>query len=204
MVIAALYPTVLLAVVSVLRRPWAGTLVAAAFTVVLAVSWFLVPWITVRYADAIGLFLRDTTTNEPAAPGMLPGFLLLAGLAVDALVWLARRQGWPVRAGVLLAGALAALVLVGLQPQPPIYGPSPGDPAEVVAIIARIEAETRWPTLLLAPVLGALAGWFGWNLGIVLRRVGQARPDRAETEAANGDATSPRVGATAAPALPAD
>lgn len=174
LVVAVLYPAVLLAVVSVLRRPWAGTLVAASFTVVLAVSWFLVPWITMRYAGAIGLFLRDTTSNEPVAPGMLPTFLLVAGVAVDGLVALARRQGWPVRGGVLLAGALAALVLVGLQPQPPIYGPTAGDAPEVVAVLAQIAAATRLPTLLLAPVLGALAGWFGWNLGIVLRRVGAA------------------------------
>lgn len=179
LVIAALYPAVLLAVVSVLRRPWAGTLVAAAFTVVLAVSWFLVPWITVRYAGAIGLFLRDTTGNEPVAPGMLPSFLLLAGVAVDGLVALARRQGWPVRSGVLLAGALAALLLIGLQPQPPIYGPSGNDTPEIAAVMAQISASTRLPTLLAAPVLGALAGWFGWNLGIVLRRVGAVVDDEA-------------------------
>lgn len=172
LVIAALYPAVLLMVVSVLRRPWAGMLVAVAFTVVLAATWLLVPWITARYAEAIGLFLRDTTTNEPVAPGMLPTVLLVAGVAVDGLVALARRQGWPVRAGVLLAGAVAALVLIGLQPQPPIYGPSGNDTPEVVAVMGQIAAATRLPTLLLAPVLGALAGWFGWNLGIVLRRVG--------------------------------
>lgn len=197
LVITVLYPAVLLAVVSVLRRPWAGTLVAAAFTVVLTVSWFLVPWITVRYADAIGLFLRDTTANEPVAPGMLPTFLLVAGAAVDGVIALARRRGWPVRVGVLLAGALAALVLIGLQPQPPIYGPSGNDTPDVVEVMAAIPASTRLPTLLAAPVLGALAGWFGWNLGIVLRRVGQTGPTSA-------DAASESVVATAAPAPAAD
>jgi hypothetical protein len=171
-VAAVLYPAMLLAVASVLRRPWAASLFGAVFTVLLAVSWVLVPWITVQYAGSIGLFLRDTTTNEPMVPGMLPSFLLGAGLAVDGLIALAKRRDWPVRLAVVVAGALAALILVGLQPQPPLYGPDSTDTAAFAAMMNEIAAVTRMPTLLLAPLLGALAGWFGWNLGIVLRRAG--------------------------------
>jgi hypothetical protein len=192
--VAVLYPATLLAVVSVLRRPWAGTLFGVAFSGLLAVSWVLVPWVTVQYAGAIGLFLRDTTTNEPVVPGMLPTFVLIAGVAVDGWVLLARRRGWPVRLGVLAAGALAATILVGLQPQPPLYGPDRTDSADVAAIMAEIAAATRAPTLLLAPVLGALAGWFGWNLGVVLRR---SEPSEAASAAAAAEARPVAAGSAA-------
>ena len=164
-----LYPALLLLVASTLRLPGAATLAAALFLLLQAVSWVAIPWVTVEYATAIGLFLRDTTANRPVVPGMLPSFLLVAALAVDGLVWSCRRSRLPVRFGVPLAGAVAALVLNLLQPVPPLYVIGPDAPAEFLARIQMMMAATRLPTLLLAPVVGALSGWFGWRLGVVLR-----------------------------------
>ncbi len=164
-----LYATMLLLVVSTLRLPGAATLAAGTFLLLQAVSWVLVPWVTRVYADAIGLFLRDTTANEPVVPGMLPSFLLLAALAVDVIVWRFRRGGLPVRVGVPLAGAIAALLLNLVQPVPPLYNLGPDAPVELVTRIGAMLAATRLPTLILAAVIGALAGWFGWRLGVVLR-----------------------------------
>ena len=164
-----LYPAMLLLVASTLRLPGAATIAAALFLLLQGVSWVVVPWITRAYAESIGLFLRDTTSNEPVVPGMLPGFLLVAAIAVDGVVWAFRRNGLPVSLGVPLAGAVAALALNLLQPVPPIYGHVHGVSGEIAAQIAAMMAATRLPTLLLSPLLGALAGWFGWRLGVVLR-----------------------------------
>ena len=179
-----LYPTMLLLVASTLRLPGAATIAAATFALLQAVSWVVIPWVTREYASAIGLFLRDTTTNRPVVPAMLPSFLLVAAAAVDALVWAARRNGLPVRLGVPLAGALVALVLNLLQPVPPLYFLPPDAPAEFLAGIRAMMAETRLPTLLVVLPIGALMGWFGWRLGVVVRGVTDPRPAATERRAA--------------------
>jgi hypothetical protein len=177
-----LYPAMLLLVVSTLRRPGTATIAAVLFLLIQAVSWVVVPWVTREYAEAIGLFLRDTTSNRPVVPGMLPSFLLVAALAVDGIVWAFRRNGLPVTIGVPLAGAVSALVLNLLQPYPALTFVGPDAPAEFLAAIEAMMAATRLPTLLLAPAIGALTGWFGWRLGVVLRgTTGSAAPATERT-----------------------
>jgi hypothetical protein len=164
-----LYPAMLLLVASTLRLTGAATLAAALFLLLQAVSWVTIPWVTREYAEAIGLFLRDTTANRPVVPGMLPSFLLVAALAVDGLVWAFRRNRLPVRFGVPLAGAVAALVLNLLQPVPPLYFIGPDAPAEFLAMVEAMTSATRIPTVVVAVIVGAVTGWFGWRLGVVLR-----------------------------------
>ena len=181
---ALLYPCMLLAVVSVTRLTGAATLTALLFTLLLGVMWLIVPWVTREYAASLGLFMRDSTTGIPVVPGMLPSFLLVAGVAVDAVLMLWRRQGWSLRSGAAAAGALAGLLLVVLQPLPPIYGNwDPNRTTEAAQFLSVFTSETRLATLIGAAAFGALSGWFGWNLGILLRRTGTAAETRPELAA---------------------
>jgi hypothetical protein len=177
--IALLYPCMLVAVLSATRLAGAATLAALLFSVLLAVMWVAVPWATGEYAASIGLFMRDSTTGIPVVPGMLPTFLLAAGLVVDGLFLIWRRNGWQLRTGAIVAGAVAGVLLVLLQPLPPIYGNwDPGTSAEAMTFLATFAAETRIPTLIAAAIAGGLSGWFGWNLGILLRRAGTPAGER--------------------------
>ena len=189
LVVSALYPAALLMVVSVIRRPWSGTVFGLLFTALDLLVTGIVPGITRDYAASIGLFMRDTASGEVIVPGLLPSYVLVAGVAVDLLFIAGRRIGWRMSAVVPLAGAGAALVLRVLEPSLPLYQPSPVDPAEIAALRVEISTAVATSSLVLAPLIGAAAGWFGWLLGIVLdgdveRRPGETRP--AVTTAAMG------------------
>ena len=168
LVVSALYPAAILTVVSVIRRPWAGTLFGLLFTALDLLVTAIVPGITRDYAASIGLFLRDTATGEVIVPGLLPTYVLAAGMTVDLLLFAGRRSGWRLTAMVPVAGALAALVLRVLEPNLPLYQPGPLDPEEMVALRAEISEAVATSSLILAPIVGAAAAWFGWLLGIVL------------------------------------
>ena len=168
LVVSALYPAAILMVISVIRRPWAGTLFGLLFTALDLLVTAIVPGITRDYAASIGLFMRDTATGEVVVPGLLPTYVLVAGVAVDILLVLGRRMGWHVGLLVSVAGAAAALALRVLEPSLPLYQPSPLDPAEIADLRVEISSAVATSSLILAPIVGAAAGWFGWLLGIVL------------------------------------
>jgi hypothetical protein len=167
-VISLLYPAAILMAVSVVRRPWAGTLFGALFTALDLVVTAIIPGITRDYAASIGLFMRDNISGEVVVSGLLPTYVLLAGIAVDLVLAAARRWGWRMTLAVPIAGAIAALTLRLLEPNLPLYSPSPLEPAEFAALRDEVTAAISTSSLLLAPLLGAAAGWFGWLLGIVL------------------------------------
>ncbi len=193
-VIALLYPATILLVVVIVRQPWAGTLFGLMFTLLNLVLVAVVPAITRDYAASIGLFLRDNTSGAAIVPGLTPTFVLAAGIIVDLIVGLGRRQGWRVGITVPLAGAAAALALRLVEPNLPLYQPSLSAPPEIQQRIAEITAAVSTSSLILAPLLGAVAGWFGWLLGIVIR----GGDDLASTSPSSG---SPTTAATAAAAL---
>jgi hypothetical protein len=168
LVVSALYPAAILTVISIVRRPWAGTLFGLLFTALDLLVTAIVPGITATYAASIGLFLRDTASGEAIVPALLPTYVLAAGVAVDLLLLAGRHMGWRTTAVVPVAGAVAALVLRVLEPDLPLYQPGPLDPEEMVARRSEISAAVATSSLLLAPFVGAVAAWFGWLLGIVL------------------------------------
>ena len=102
-------------------------------------------------------------------PGLVPTYVLVAGVAVDLLLTFGRRMAWHVAVLVPLAGAFAALALRVLEPSLPLYQPSPLDPAEIATLRVEISSAVATSSLILAPIAGAAAGWFGWLLGIVLK-----------------------------------
>ena len=169
-VVAALYPATLLMVAAILRQPGAATLTALVFTALRLATWHAIPWVTREYAASIDLFLRDNTSGRPVVPGMMPAYLLVAGVAVDLLLLAARRRHWDLRLVVPVAGAVAAFLLRLLEPTLPALMPDPSwwsadGVNEVMATIAAM----KYPTLLVTPFIGAVAGRLGWLLGIVVR-----------------------------------
>jgi hypothetical protein len=174
LVVSALYPAAILTVAAIVRRPWAGTLFGLTFTALDLLITAIIPSITAGYAASIGLFLRDTTTGEVVVSGLVPTYVLAAGIAVDLILLAGSRFGWRVAAVVPLAGAAAALVLRLFEVDLPLYQPHPSDPAELAALRAEVSSAVAMSSLLVAPAVGALAGWFGWLLGIVLATAGRA------------------------------
>ena len=169
MVVAALYPAAILLVASIVRRQWAGTLFGLMFTALDLLTTAMVPAITRDYAASLGLFPRDNVSGEVIVPGLVPTYVLAAGIVVDLLLETARRRGWRVAVVVPVAGAAAALVLRLLEPDLPLYQPHRLDPAEIAALKAEVSAAVAMSSLILAPLIGAAAGWFGWLLGIVIK-----------------------------------
>ncbi len=180
-VISALFPAAILLVVSIVRRPWAGVLFGVVFTLLDVALTTIVPAITRDYAASIGLFMRDNARGEAVVPGLAPTYVLAAGAAVDLLLLAARRFGWRPAIAVPVAGAAAALVLRLLEADLPLYQASAARAPEIQAMIAERSAAVAPASLVLAPVIGAAAGWFGWLLGIVLRgrEMGRVESDRA-------------------------
>lgn len=169
-VISFLYPAVILLVAVIVRRPWAGTLFGVMFTLLDLLLTAIIPVITVNYATSIGLFLRDNLRGATVVPELAPTYVLLAGVAVDLVLALGRRQGWRVGWTVALAGAVAALAIWMPEPNLPIYAAEGATSPEIQQRIAEITAQLRPASFVLVPLLGALAGWFDWMLGIVIRR----------------------------------
>lgn len=168
-VVSALYPATILLVAVIVRRPWAGTLFGVIFTLLDLLLLAVIPAITRDYAASVGLFMRDNARGVVMVSALTPTFVLLAGAAVDLVLAAGRRQGWRVSATVALAGAAAALALRLLEPDLPLYQVSPDRPIEIQQRMAEISSAVAVGSLLLAPVIGAAAGWFGWLLGIVMR-----------------------------------
>ena len=174
LVISALYPAAILMVISIVRRPWAGTLFGLLFIALRLLIGAIIPPITENYATSIGLFLRDTALGTVVVVGLTPTFVLAAGIVADVLRFQGSGLGW--RAGIVvpLMGAAAALTLLLLEPNLPLYQPNPARPPEIEALIAEATAAVATSSLILAPIVGALAGWFGWLLGIVLAAAGRS------------------------------
>ena len=58
---------------------------------------------------------------------------------------------------------------LAIEPNLPLYQSATFTPPEIQQRIAEITAAVSTSSLILAPLLGAVAGWFGWLLGIVIR-----------------------------------
>jgi MFS family permease len=176
-VISALFPATILLVAVIIRRPGAGTLFGLLFTLLDVLLTAIVPAITRDYAASIGLFLRDNVRDEVVIAGLAPTFVLAAGIVVDVVLEAGRRLGWRVAVTVPLAGAAAALALRLLEPNLPLYQATAFCPPEIQQQIAEISAAVSTSSLILAPIIGAAAGWFGWLLGIVLCGRDKAAPN---------------------------
>jgi hypothetical protein len=206
--IALLYPIVLLMAASVSRAAGAVSLTGVAFSLLVAGGWLFSAWATPLYAASVGLFVRDNAFGYPRILAVLPLLLLPAAAAIDLLLVAARRRGLPVRTGVMLASGLGMAVLAVL---------------ETVAardIFYATGEGSAVATAVVAALVGAVSGWAGWKLGVVLRHLsgaphstgspvvapspgggpsaGEDAP-RRDARRSEGETGSPRIATTAMP-----
>ncbi len=156
----------LLMTAAVLRRPGAATLVALVMTLLRLFLWYAAPWVTSEYATAVGLYLRDNTDANSVVAGVLPPYILLAGVVVDLVLMAGRRFGWKVPLTVLLSGALIPVALQILVSVPSLYiAPDLLFPIRSDLL----SLDTIGDLSLVDMVTGALAGLLGWIIGVILR-----------------------------------
>lgn len=119
------------------------------------VTWWFAPWATRRYADFVGLPVRDYISGVPEMPAMTPMVLAVAALVMVGVLRIGGR--W----GPSLAGGLGALLIAGTKSTQNalVYGGPLPDLGVVLT------------TAVVAGLLGVLAGRIGWRFGRVLRLV---------------------------------
>jgi hypothetical protein len=136
-------------VASVTRNPWWVLGMALVFTAFRWLHWIIIPPITEAYASSIGLALREGTRDFPLMPYFMPIFTPLAGLVAAALLALWKARGWNAQLGAALVSALVA---------PALY------------LDGSMINLAQSPVMILPiAAVGALAGWLGWQLGILAR-----------------------------------
>jgi hypothetical protein len=186
---AAVVALALLAVASVVRLAGAATLTALVFTLICAGSWVFSAWATPLYAEVVGLYPRDTAFGFPRIVAVLPDFVLAAAVAIDGVLAWARRRDLPVRRGVALAGGIGMAVLAIFEIAVP-NGP----------LVTALPLTSAAAMVMAAALIGALAGWAGWKLGVVLGRLGgdPATPAPRQPALARGGAVPRAAAATVA------
>ena len=144
-----------------LAVPGGAVAVAAAVAVWQGFSWWFSPWAARRYADQVGLPVRDYVDGVPEMPALLPLVLLPVAVVVEGVWWALRSD--VERAGVA-AGAVAGLLIAAAAPVQDALldqGPLPGLGEYLV-------------TVLVGGVAGVVAGVTAVRLGGLLRVVAAA------------------------------
>ncbi|HEX2033356.1 MAG TPA: hypothetical protein VHS99_04155 [Chloroflexota bacterium] len=147
--------------------PGGATLAALLLTVMRAALAAFVPWAVQATALAEGLPMRPAAPPFAVTPLAFPASVILAGLLVDGLWWLAhtRRLALPTLPTLLLAGTVAGIVLAVLDRPWAITLPltRAGRGIDVQAALV-----TALPAVAVCGLLGAA---LGAGLGAALRRV---------------------------------
>ncbi|HEY1012645.1 MAG TPA: hypothetical protein VGE07_08075 [Herpetosiphonaceae bacterium] len=166
---AVFYPLALLLAASVVRRPGIATLVGVSYTLLRLLAWFAVPAVTSIQVGAEGLAFRDFSSQLPSAASFMPGGLIVAGLLVDGLLYVARSRRLSVTWSVLATALIAGTVNFWLfNPLRLLAGDPSVLPERRESLLRFIEASAT-PSLLLTLALAPLCGWLGWRLGAMLR-----------------------------------
>ncbi len=180
--VAVLTPLVLIAAVRFTGRVGAATLVGALFTLLrLAMVW-LAPALTSLLAANLHETYRPYAPDYPLVASIYPAWLILGGLVVDGVYWLAARRGGAaaLRATLpaLVGGVAAMLAMHALDALVVMNGwnwlwdrvwwrpLSMGHDPSYVAMALILG------TLLTVPV-ALFSAWLGKGLGSVLRIVRQ-------------------------------
>ncbi|WP_433678862.1 hypothetical protein [Nocardia sp. CA-119907] len=158
-------PMLLILGAALLARTGAAIAIAAALGAMQALLWWFSPWAAQTYASAIGLPLRDGLTGRPPElPVMMPMFLIVAAVAVEALFWLARNRGFDARKIVLVAGAVTGVIIGVTFPLQLTF----------THATSRIAIGDVVTITLLGIPLGLLAGFLGGRFTTMLPAVREA------------------------------
>jgi uncharacterized membrane protein len=136
---------------SITKRVGTATLVALFMMLIRTVAWYFAPWATKVYADSLGLFIRDYSDQLPGFAATLPMYVLVAGLLIDMILFVFKRNNFGVRLSVLVSGSLAGLLLAL--------------PFQFTRYHGQDFLPLSYPIALM---LGAFFAWVGWRLGAVL------------------------------------
>ncbi|MGL4610627.1 MAG: hypothetical protein ACRCYY_13265 [Trueperaceae bacterium] len=149
--IAATCTLGLLMASSITKRVGTATLVALFATLIRTVAWYFAPWATQVYADSLGLFIRDYSDGIPGFAATLPTYILVAGIVIDAVLFIFKRTNFSLKTAVVISGSLASLLIV------------------LPFNFYRLEwQDFLLPSVPIALALGALFGWIGWKLGAIM------------------------------------
>lgn len=130
-----------------------------------AVLWWFSSWATVAYAAGVGLPLRDNVeSRSPELPSLIPMFLIVAALAVEAAVWLSHTRRIHFGRLMLPLGALAGLI-VGVTFALQLSLTNGKQPSSILILVLAISGL----------VLGVPAGFLGTRFGAMLRTADTAR-----------------------------
>ena len=179
--VAVLTPLVLIAAVRFTGRIGAATLVGVLFTLLrLAMVW-LAPALTHLLAANLHETYRPYAPDYPLVASIYPAWLILGGLVVDGVYWLAARRmdtAWRATLPALIGGVAAMLAMHALDALVVMNGwdwlwdrvwwrpLSMGHDPDYVALALTLG------TLLMVPV-AVFSAWLGTGLGSVLRLIRQ-------------------------------
>jgi hypothetical protein len=160
-IIALFFTFGFMLVASSVRQPGAVMVTALAVTLFQTLCWYTVPAITQRYADTLGLFLRDDAKVYSVQAAATPLLVLLAAGVLETLLWWGRSRHLRVRPTIVLAGIVFALFMA--SPAHYLYNTKPilqGN-LSVVPPLRHV--------IVLVPG-AALTSYAAWLLGSVLRK----------------------------------
>lgn len=179
-IISLIFAIGLMAAASFLEQPGSATVVGLFFGLIrLLLSLMIGP--LVRWESALeALPFKENAVGQvlPAYVSFLsPALIFLAGLVIDLCLWGARRYRLRGRIVVWVSAGLAMLVnaladrrwVVYFEKTRTFFAPDHAVPAQ---LLARLD-QAFLPTLAVCAVVGALAGWLGWNFGLSLRTTKQ-------------------------------
>lgn len=179
-IVSLIFSIGLLAAASFLEQPGSATVVGLLFSLIRLLLHLMIGPL-VRWEAALeGLPFRETAVGQvlPSYAAFLaPALIFVAGLVIDVLLWNARRYGARGRSVLWATGALAMVVnalidrrwVVYFETTRSFFAP---DRTVLNQVLARFD-QALLPTLAVCAVVGALAGWLGWNFGLSLRTTKQ-------------------------------
>lgn len=170
---AILFPLGLLAAASFVRRPGAATITALLF---LGIRWLMIwatPFATSVQSQVLELPFRSGAIFVSALGEAMPAFLFVAALIIDLALRVGEKMSIDRRLAIWVGAALGVTVNYLIDPRWIAISVSitraRGGSLENVSQLSAMYDPGFLPTLIAIPFIAALAGWLGWNSGVVLR-----------------------------------
>ncbi|WP_245402131.1 hypothetical protein [Nocardia albiluteola] len=167
-------PMLLIMGAVMIGRAGAALAIGLAMSAAQGLLWWFSPWAAHVYAAAVGLPLRDGLLPfPPSFPSIMPMFLIVAAVAVEALFWVARtRASKPMRT-LLVTGLVSGVILgAGLPLQMILTDP-----------VSHLPASSFLTIVVLGIPFGLLAGFLGGRFAAMLRTLAPLDQARTPREA---------------------
>lgn len=118
-------PMLLIMGAVLLGRAGGALAIGLTMSVAQGLLWWFSPWAAQAYASAVGLPLRDGLLPVPPGfPSIMPTFLIVAAVAVEALFWVARTRALDPHRTLVVTGVVTGVILgVGLPLQTILTNP---------------------------------------------------------------------------------